>query len=103
MRYKKPDLPSLYEMLQQYKPNLPTASQYFASALAKNHDLDEAERLTGSFKGVTEEGTVFQVDIWFQDGVQHRKKTKLCDYDTLKAETASSAPRQRRDRFSEAF
>lgn len=90
-------------MLKQYRPDLPTASQYFEIAQAKNHDLEESERLTGSFKGVTEDGTVFQVDIWYQDGVQHRKKTKLCDYDTLRAETASSAPRGRRDRFSEAF
>lgn len=103
MKYKKPDLSSLFEMLKQYRPDLPTASRYFAIAQEKDPDLDVEERLSGSFKGVTEDGTVFQVDIWYEDGIQHRKKSKLCDYDTLRAETASSTPRHRRDRFSEGF
>jgi hypothetical protein len=103
VKYKKPDLPNLHEMLNQYRADLPTASQYFAKAQEKDPDLDVEERLSGSFKGVTEDGTVFQVDVWFEDGIQHRKKSKLCDYDTLRAETATSTPRGRRDRFSEAF
>ena len=103
MRNKTLKLSSLHEMLKQYRPDLPTASEFFARAEKRSGDESAEERLTGSLKGIDEEGNVFRVDIWFENGVQHRKKDLLCDYATLKSDVAMKSTGFKRDRFAEAF